>query len=107
LRVLDSLREWFLDIDVATNLQRRSCERRMGDRRRTDVHDVRSFSNQQFFGSAVTLDPRHDAFHRSLGDIRGICHRDQLSAGASQDRTGMMLGMAASAEESYTQWAGT
>ena len=63
------------------------------------MHDVRSFSSQQFFGSTVALDPRHNASHRSLGDIRGICHRDQLGTGTSQDRTGMMLGMAAGAEE--------
>ena len=44
LSVFDSLREWFLDIDVATSLQRRSCEKRMGSRRRTNVHDVGSFS---------------------------------------------------------------
>ena len=63
------------------------------------MHDVRSYSSQQFFGSAVTLDPRHNASHRSLGDIRRICHRDQLGIGASQDRAGMMLGMASGAEE--------
>jgi hypothetical protein len=71
----------------------------MGSWRRADVHDIRSFSSQQFFGSAVALDPRRNASHRSLGDIRGICHRDQLHTGASQNRTGMMLGMAAGAEE--------
>ena len=63
------------------------------------MHDVRSFSSQQFFGSAVALDPRHNASHRSLGDIRGVCHRDQLGTGASQDRARVMLGMAAGAEE--------
>jgi hypothetical protein len=71
------------------------------------MHDVKSFSGQKLFGSAVALDPRHNASHRSLGDIRGICHSDQLSAGTSQDRTGMMLGMATGAEERNAQWAGT
>ena len=33
------------------------------------------------------------------GNIRRIYHRDQLGTGASQDRTGMMLGMAAGTEE--------
>jgi hypothetical protein len=71
----------------------------MGGWRGADVHDVRSFGSQQFFGSAVALDAPHDTFHRSLGDIRGICYRDQLGTGAAQDCTGMMLGMAARAEE--------
>jgi hypothetical protein len=63
------------------------------------VHDVRSFSSQKLFGSSVALDPRHNASHRSLSEIRGICYRDQLGAGASQDRAGMVLGMAAGAKE--------
>jgi hypothetical protein len=39
-----------------------------------------------------------------LGDIRWICYRDQLGACAAQDRTGMMLGMAAGAEERNAKW---
>ena len=34
-----------------------------------------------------------------MGDIRGISHRNQLGAGTSQDRAGMVLGMPAGAEE--------
>ena len=50
-------------------------------------------------GVRIALDPRHNASHRSLGDLRGICHRDQLGTGASQDRAGMVLGMTTGAEE--------
>ena len=71
----------------------------MGGRRRTDVHDVRPFSSQQFFGSAIALDPRRNASHRSLGDFRGICHRNQLGTGTAQDRASMVLSMTAGAEE--------
>ena len=98
-RVFDSFRKRLFDVDMTSRFQRRSCERRMGNRRRTNVHDVKSLSRQKLFGSAVALDPRHNASHRSLSDIRGICHRDQLGSGASQDRTGMMLGMTSGAEK--------
>jgi hypothetical protein len=63
------------------------------------VYDVRSFSSQQFFGSAIARDPRNNASHRSLGDIRGIRHRDQLHAGTSQDCARMVLCMTARAKE--------
>ena len=62
------------------------------------MHHIRSFSSQQFFGSAVTLDPRHNVSHRSLSHIRGICDRDQPGASASQDCAGMVLGMSPGAE---------
>src|SRR6185295_6551451 len=99
-RIFDSLCKRLFDIDMTSRFQCRSCKRRMGGRRRTDMHDVRSYSSQKLFGCAVALDLRHNASHRSLSGIRGICHRDQLGAGASQDRTGMMLGMAAGTKES-------
>jgi hypothetical protein len=71
----------------------------MGSWRRNDVHDVKSFSSQQFFVSAIALDPRNDAFHRSLGDIGRICHRGQLSISASQDCARMLLCMTAPTKE--------
>ena len=63
------------------------------------MHDVRSFSSQQFFRSAVALDPRRKASNGSAGNIRGVCHRDQLRTRASQNRMGMMLSMAAGTKE--------
>ena len=96
LRILDSLCKGF-------RRRMTSPFTPLGERRR-EAGGVPMFTTSgsfraHFIGSAVALDPRHNVFHSSLGDIGRICHRDQLRAGASQDRTGMMLGMAAGAKE--------
>jgi hypothetical protein len=75
----------------------------MGSWRGADVHNIGSFGGQQFFGCCKAPHSRHNASHRSLCYIRRIRHRDQLDSNTSQDCAGMMLSMAAGAEERNAQ----
>ncbi len=63
------------------------------------MDDVKLFRSEEFFRRLKTADARHDVAHSGLSRIRGIGHRDQLHAGTSQDGAGVVLRMAAGADE--------
>ena len=63
------------------------------------MDDVQFFRSEELFRRLKTADARHDVAHGRLGRIGGICHRHQLHTGTSQNGAGMVLRMAAGADE--------
>lgn len=104
LRVFNALRERFLHINVTSRLNRHTRERGMGGRRGDDMDDVKCFRGEELFRRLKTTDTRHDVAHGGLSRIGRIGHRNQLHAGTSQDGTGMVLRVAACADERDPQW---
>lgn len=99
LRVFDGLGEWLLDINMASGLEGHTRERCMGRRRGDDVDDVKFFRGEELFRRLETADARHNVAHGGLSRIGRIGDRDQLHAETSQDGAGMVLGVAACADE--------
>ena len=99
LRIFDGFGERLFDVNMAAGLERHACERGMGRRRSDDMDDVKFFRGEQLFRRLEAADSRYNIAHGSLSRIGGIGHRNQLHAGASQDGPGMVLRMAARADE--------
>ena len=69
------------------------------------MDDVEPFRGKQLFRRLETTDARHDVAHGSEGRIGRVGHRDQLHAGAAQNGAGMVLRVAAGADERDPQLA--
>ena len=99
LRVLDRLGERLLNINMASGLERYTRKRGMGGRRSDDMDDVEFFRGEELFRGLETADARHNVAHGGLSRIGRVGNRDQLHAGTSQDGAGVVLRMAAGADE--------
>lgn len=105
LGVLDRLGERFLHINVASGLECHTRERGMGRRRGDDMDDVQFFRSKELFRRLKAADTRHDVAHGRLSRIGGVSHGHQLHTGTSQDGAGMVLRVAAGADERDPQRA--
>lgn len=67
------------------------------------MDDVKLFRSKELFRRLKTANTRHDVAHGGLSCIGRIGHRNQLHTGTSQDGAGMVLRVAACADERNPQ----
>jgi hypothetical protein len=63
------------------------------------MHHIELFGRKEFFRRFETTDPRRDVAHGGQGGVGRVRHRDELNAGTAHNRAGMVLRMAACADE--------
>ena len=103
LGVFHGLGERFFHIQVTAGLDRHACKGSMGRRGRDDMNDVQPLRREQLLRGSKTPDARHDVAHGCLCRIGRIRDGNQLDTGAAQNRTSVVLRVAAGADQRDSQ----